>query len=189
MRIYAVTKRWVDFLLSLILLIGLSPILAVIALCILVEDGRPILFRQRRVGSALTSFTILKFRSMPVGVANVSSANAESLPVTRVGRIIRRTSLDELPQLINILRGDMSIIGPRPALPTQIELLQARNTNGSAFLRPGLTGLAQVNGFEGMTESEKAAFDGLYLRRENLREDVNILWKTFCFLLRPAPRV
>src|SRR5205823_7797451 len=120
------------------------------ALLIHLEDRGPVLFRQQRSGRDGRPFRIFKFRSMPVNTGDVPSSQARSLRVTRVGQIIRRLNIDELPQLINILRGDMSVVGPRPALPTQTALLDMRKANAAIKCKPGLTGLAQVNSYDNM---------------------------------------
>jgi len=124
---------------------------------------------------------------MPNGTANQESRVATALRVTRVGRIIRRLNLDELPQLYNILKGDMSLVGPRPALLTQETLLQLRDENGSSLLVPGLTGLAQINGFDGMSDKQKAKYDGLYMQDFGFFQDIKIILATFGYLLRRPP--
>jgi O-antigen biosynthesis protein WbqP len=118
----------------------------------------------------------------------VASAEASEAGVTRVGRTLRRTNLDELPQLINILRGEMSIVGPRAALPSQVGLLRLREEGGAMLLRPGLTGLAQVNAYDGMDEPCKAAFDIDYARRASLRLDLLVIARTFGYLRKPPPK-
>lgn len=180
-------KRGLDVVLSGAALIVLSPILLVTTLAIRLEDGGPALFVQERVGRNGTRFRFLKFRSMPVDTATVPSAGAATLTITRVGRVIRRTNIDELPQLINILRGDMSVVGPRPAIATQEDLLRMRAENGSARCRPGLTGMAQVNSYDGMPDTEKAAYDGEYARNLSIATDISIIVRTFGYLLRPPP--
>lgn len=187
MNAYEVTwKRVVDIVLSACALLLLSPIMAVVALAVILDDGAPALFRQRRVGRNGTEFTIVKFRSMPINTGDIPRANANAR-VTRVGRVIRRLNLDELPQLFCILNGDMSIVGPRPALPVQTELLRLRIENGAARCRPGLTGLAQVNSYDGMPESEKAAWDGTYAENISVLTDLSITVRTFAYLLKPPP--
>ena len=145
------------------------------------------LFRQERVGANETRFTALKFRSMPTGTADLPSDRAEDLRVTAVGRLIRRTNLDELPQLWNILRGDMSFVGPRPALPTQEELVRLRDANGASRCYPGLTGLAQIKSYDGMPVSEKAEWDGTYAQRVTAGRDLGIVIRTFGYLVRQPP--
>jgi len=159
----------------------------VIAAAIRLEDGAPALFRQTRVGRKGRPFTLLKFRSMPTGTGNHPSAQAGGLAVTRVGRIIRRTNLDELPQLFCILVGTMSLIGPRPALASQAELLDLRRANGAMEVKPGLTGLAQVCSYDGMPELEKVAFDGRYARTISFLGDAVIVLRTFVYLCHRPP--
>lgn len=180
-------KRVIDALLGSVALVVLSPIMAVIVVAIRLDDRGPALFRQRRLGKDGSEFVFLKFRSMPVNTAIVESAAADTLQVTRVGQIIRRTSLDELPQLVNIVRGDMSVVGPRPSLPTQTELIDLRRENGSIALRPGLTGLAQINSFDSMSTQDKARWDGIYGRSVSFLTDTAIIARTVKYLAKPPP--
>jgi len=181
-------KRLVDVSLSTTVLLLLSPLLAFTGFCIWLEDRRAFLFRQERVGRNAVLFTMWKFRSMPMGTENVPSARVAAPAVTRVGKVIRRTSFDELPQLANVVRGDMSLVGPRPALPTQVELIELRRRAGAIRLRPGLTGLAQIRSHDGMSEDLKAAHDGEYAEQMSLRNDLSILARTAAYLLKPPPR-
>lgn len=180
-------KRVLDLVIGGASLVVLAPVLVMLGLFVRLEDGGPALFRQERVGRRGARFTVLKFRSMPVTSANLPSAAAGGLRVTRVGRFIRRTNLDELPQLLNILVGDMSLVGPRPALPAQEALLAMRAENGADRVRPGLTGLAQVSSYDQMPEAEKAALDGQYAARVSLLGDLVIILRTFRYLLSPPP--
>ena len=180
-------KRILDVLLAAVALIILSPVIWGIAAAIKVGDHGPALFKQRRVGRNAQEFTFLKFRSMPEDSPVVESSAADTLQVTRVGRIIRRTSLDELPQLINIVRGDMSIVGPRPPLAAQTELIELRRANGSIELRPGLTGLAQINSFDGMSPEDKARWDGRYARTVSFLTDATIMVRTVRYIAKPPP--
>ena len=181
-------KRILDVLISGFGLLLALPVVALTAAAIRLDDGGPIIFTQDRVGKEGTLFRIHKFRSMPVGIANIPSANAETLPITRVGRFLRRTNLDEIPQLVNVLFGSMSLVGPRPALRSQTELLHFRRENGAMDAVPGLTGLAQVNGYDGMPDAQKAEFDGIYSRSICLRSDLIIMMRTVTYLLKPPPR-
>jgi O-antigen biosynthesis protein WbqP len=180
-------KRCCDVLVCVLLLVLLSPLLLLVAIAIRIEDGGPPIFRQQRVGRAGAPFTIYKFRSMPVGTPNMPSVAAGGLRVTRVGRVLRRTNIDELPQLWNVLKGDMSLVGPRPALPSQTVLLTLREAAGVLSLRPGLTGLAQVNAYDGMPETEKVQWEDRYARRVSFGRDLAILLRTFVYLLRRPP--
>lgn len=188
MRIYAhFFKRALDIVLSATALVVLSPVLLLVALLIRLEDGGPAVFHQKRVGRHGQAFTIFKFRSMPVATPSVPSAGARTLTLTRIGRVIRRTNIDELPQLFNVIRGDMSLIGPRPALPTQTYLLELRAANAVLDVRPGLTGLAQVEAYDGMPETEKAEWERRYVSDITLRVDLSIIARTLTYLLRPPP--
>lgn len=180
-------KRFFDLTLSVFCLLILSPLLAGVAVLIRLEDGGPALFKQTRIGRDGREFTFLKYRSMPVNAAQLESAEADSLPITRMGRLIRRTNIDELPQLVNILKGDMSFVGPRPPLAGQEELVRMRAENGSLELRPGLTGLAQLEAYDGMPASEKAVWDGRYSSRVSFSHDMRIIMRTFGYLAKPPP--
>ncbi|MEJ0037592.1 MAG: sugar transferase [Gammaproteobacteria bacterium] len=180
-------KRLADVMLALLVLILLSPLLLLTALAIRIEDGGPTLFRQMRVGRDGKQFRLFKFRSMPVSVPSVPSAQAKSLPITRVGRVVRRTNIDELPQLFNVLRGDMSIVGPRPALPSQAELLTMRAARGVLRLKPGVTGLAQVNAYDGMPESEKVEWDARYASVVSGVRDLTVVLRTIGYIVRRPP--
>lgn len=180
-------KRILDIVISGAALLVASPVMGLCAAAIAAEDGRPVIFRQERVGASLRRFVILKFRSMRKDTGDVPSGELQGDPWTRVGRLIRRLNADELPQLLNILKGDMSVVGPRPAIGVQEELIAARERNGAARLKPGLTGLAQINSYDGMTPEAKADFDGKYGRRVTFGRDVSIILRTFLYLLKPPP--
>ena len=180
-------KRPLDLLAASALLLLLAPLLLVVALLIILEDGHHPLFTQLRTGRRNTTFTLYKFRSMKKGTDSVPSALATSLPITKVGKFIRRSNIDELPQLFNVMKGDMSLVGPRPSLPSQAKLNELRRRNGATECRPGLTGLAQVNSYDGMTEDKKAAFDAEYARSVSLVQDVTILIRTVGYLTRRPP--
>lgn len=180
-------KRAFDIVASLVALLCLSPIMLLIAAAIRRGDRGLALFRQKRVGRGGHPFILLKFRSMPVCTADIPSDKAKTLVATPIGRLIRRTNLDELPQLINILRGEMSVVGPRPALPSQSELIEARFLNGAVACRPGLTGLAQINAYDGMTPTKKACWDGRYAACITFVNDMRIIISTFRYLLKPPP--
>jgi len=180
-------KRFIDVTASLGILLLLSWLLIIVALIIKLQDGGSVFFIQKRVGKDKQNFNILKFRSMPVNTANVSSDQAHLIKITPFGKFIRRTNMDELPQLFNILKGDMSLIGPRPSLPNQTELIELRSKNGSYICRPGLTGLAQVNSYDYMPVSEKAVFDGQYAAHITFTNDVKIVLKTLSYLTKKPP--
>ena len=180
-------KRVLDVALSSVALVILSPVLLLVAVCIWGEDRGPIIFRQRRVGRHGAPFTMFKFRSMRTGTAELPSAAARATVITRTGRFIRRTNLDELPQLVNVLLGHMSIVGPRPPLCAQQELCELRTRNGAIHCRPGLTGLAQVNAYDGMPDSLKADWDGKYAGSVSLSMDAGVVLRTVVYLLKPPP--
>lgn len=180
-------KRWIDILLALGGLIVLSPLFALIALFIKLESKGPVFFRQTRLGKDLVPFEILKFRTMKTDTPKDMPTHLLSDPkqyITRFGAFLRRSSLDELPQCINILRGDMSVIGPRPALWNQADLIAARERVGANAIRPGLTGWAQINGRDELPIERKAAFDGDYVKKISFGFDVRIFFATFIKTLR-----
>ena len=185
--IYPVFKRLVDILLSIILLILLSPLYLLLSAIIFLQDfGNPI-FKQKRVGLNGNIFMFYKFRSMPLNNPNVESHQRHLIKITSFGKLIRRTNLDELPQFWNVLRGDMSFIGPRPPIPSQLNLIDLRKSNGSLMIKPGLTGWAQVNSYDNMPEEHKARFDGEYAKRISLKMDLLILLKTVVYFTKRPP--
>lgn len=180
-------KRVFDIVLAIGLIIGILPIYLIIALIIFLQDlGTPI-FKQMRVGKNGKEFLFYKFRSMPLKTPNVESHEREKLKITPFGKFIRRTNLDELPQFFNVLLGDMSFIGPRPPIPSQENLISLRRKNKSIFLRPGLTGWAQVNSYDHMPEVVKAKFDGEYADKISLKMDLLILYKTVIYFTKKPP--
>ena len=177
-----VVKRILDFILSLILLILLSWLLLILAICIKAESKGPVFFRQKRVGLHKNYFQILKFRSMrtdtPKDCATHLLQNADSY-ITKVGGFLRKSSLDELPQLINILKGDMSFVGPRPALWNQYDLIEERDKYGANDVMPGLTGWAQINGRDELEIPVKAKLDGEYVEKCSFLFDCKCFFGTF----------
>lgn len=174
-------KRVMDVLGALLGLLLTAPLWLLLALLIRLDSPGSALFRQVRVGRNGQEFVLLKFRSMRRETPNLSTAEliASGLePYTRLGKWLRRTSLDELPQLWNVLIGEMSIVGPRPALPSQTELNAKRKACGIEALRPGITGWAQVNGRDALSNDEKVAFDREYLQKHSLWLDAKILRRT-----------
>jgi O-antigen biosynthesis protein WbqP len=180
-------KRFLDILLSLAGILLLGWLLALLCIAIKLDSPGPILFRQKRVGKDKTHFYILKFRTMridtPKDMPTHLLANPEQY-ITKVGRFLRRTSLDELPQLLNILRGDMSIIGPRPALWNQFDLIAERDKYGANNLRPGLTGWAQINGRDELEIDVKARLDGEYVQKISFGFDLKCFFGTITAVLR-----
>ena len=184
--IYPFFKRLMDIVLSLIALIILSPVLLVIAILVRATSEGPALFRQARSGRDLVEFEIYKFRTMytsaPKDMPTHMLEGAQS-HITPVGAFLRRTSLDELPQLVNILKGDMSIVGPRPPLPTQYDLIEARAKVGANALRPGLTGWAQINGRDELPIEVKAGYDGEYVKNFGFMFDMKCIFGTVAAVL------
>lgn len=180
-------KRLLDIVVAGTALVLLSPLLALLALGARWSSPGPAIFRQNRVGRDGEIFTFYKFRSMPIDTGDISSDQVGAVALRPFGKFLRRSNLDELPQLYNILRGDMSLIGPRPPIPSQAELIALRRRNGALAVRPGLTGLAQVNSFDGMSIDAKAGFDGEYARDVTLWRDMAIVVRTFGYLTRPPP--
>ena len=187
MRIYAIFKRLGDIALAISLLLFLFPIFLLLTLTIRLQDGGPAIFKQMRVGIDGQEFMFYKFRSMPVRAPNVESRETQKLQITPFGKFIRRTNLDELPQIYNVLRGDMSFIGPRPPICSQKELVEMRRANGALAIQPGLTGWAQVNAYDGMSSEQKAAFDGEYANRFSISIDLLILAKTVGYFFKKPP--
>lgn len=180
-------KRGIDCILSLIGLIILSPILLIIAVIIKITSPGPILFRQERVGKNNEHFRIMKFRTMRIDTPKDCPTHLLENPdqyITKIGHILRKTSLDELPQLWNIFIGDMAVIGPRPSLPNQYDLNELRDQNGASAVRPGLTGLAQISGRDELEISVKAALDGEYVKNITFFMDLKLFLGTFISVLR-----
>lgn len=178
---YPKLKRVLDFILSLLALFGLSWLFLLISLAVKLDSHGPVLFRQKRIGKNHTEFWMYKFRTMQTDTPKEVPTHLLQDPekhITRVGRFLRKTSLDELPQLLNILAGHMSIVGPRPALRNQTDLLQLRDENEAGTLRPGLTGWAQVNGRDELATEVKAAYDGEYVRKMSLIFDLKCILLT-----------
>ncbi len=180
-------KRLLDLLLSAAAAIVLALPMAVLAVWIKIDSPGPVFFRQRRVGAHKTHFNILKFRTMrgdtPHDVPTHLLKNADSY-ITKSGAFLRRTSLDELPQIYNILAGEMSIIGPRPALYNQYDLIEARDAVHANDIRPGLTGLAQVNGRDELPIDVKAKYDGEYAADITFRKDLAIFFRSITYVFQ-----
>lgn len=173
-------KRLFDIFFSLLALIVLAIPMAVIAIIIMATDGRPVVFRQERVGLGNKTFKIRKFRSMKVGTKNVATKNLANSDdcITPIGKVLRKTSLDELPQLINILEGTMSFVGPRPLIPQEEHIRKMREEKNVYSVRPGVTGLAQVNGRDMISDQKKVEWDAEYVQNHNMLMDIKILFKT-----------
>ena len=173
-------KRVFDFIISLIGVIVLSPIILIVALSVKFTSPGPMLFKQRRIGKNNVEFEIYKFRTMRIDTPNVPTHLLENPEqwITPVGKFLRKTSLDELPQLFNILKGEMSIVGPRPALYNQIDLKEMRTEAGVHKLVPGLTGWAQINGRDEIPLSLKVKLDKEYLMKKSFFFDIKIIFMT-----------
>jgi len=182
-----IIKRLIDIIFSIFVFFILSPLIIIVSLLIKTYDGGKIIFRQKRVGKNEKVYDFLKFRSMPENTKNVPSTAVKELKVTPIGKFIRRTNLDEIPQFINVLKGEMSVIGPRPSLTSQIDVIELRRSKGVYKLLPGLTGLAQVNSFDGMTAEQKVSFDERYLKEISFLTDIKIVLKTFKYFLKKPP--
>ena len=180
--LYLKVKRLLDVLLSLIGLVLLSPIFLAVIIAIKLDSKGPILFKQKRVGIHKTHFQILKFRTMRIDTPKDTPTHLLENPetyITKVGKFLRKSSLDELPQIINILKGDMSVIGPRPALWNQFDLIEERDRYGANDVPPGLTGWAQAHGLRGDTSIEdRARFDNYYIENWSLWADLKIMLRT-----------
>ena len=180
-------KRVIDFILSLLGLIILSPVLVIIAIAIKLDSKGPVFFKQKRVGIHKSFFNIYKFRTMYTDTPKDMPTHLLNNPdafITEVGGFLRKTSLDELPQLINILKGEMAVIGPRPALYNQDDLIAERDKYGANDVRPGLTGLAQINGRDELEIDVKARLDGEYVKNLSFLLDLKCFFGTFSSVLK-----
>lgn len=184
---YLIVKRIIDIVLSVIGLIVLSPFIIILIILMKFDSKGPILFKQKRVGINKTHFEILKFRTMKIDTPKDTPTHLLESPdqwITRTGKILRKTSLDELPQIINILKGEMSIIGPRPALWNQYDLIEERDKYGANDVKPGLTGLAQIKGRDELPIPEKAKLDGEYVEKLSFKEDIKCFFGTIISILK-----
>lgn len=181
MRPYAIVKSIIDFLLALIGLLLLWPFFLIITLLVKLSSKGPVLFRQKRIGKNKKEFYILKFRTMRTDTPAEMPTHLLQDPdlfITKIGKFLRKTSLDELPQIINILKGEMSIIGPRPALWNQYDLIVERDKYGANDVKPGLTGWAQINGRDELPIEKKAKLDGDYTANITLSFDAMVFFRT-----------
>lgn len=180
-------KRVIDFILALIGLVVLSPVFVILCLWIKLDSKGPILFKQKRVGKNKTYFNILKFRTMyidtPKDMPTHMLANPDQY-ITKAGKFLRKTSLDELPQIINILKGEMAIIGPRPALWNQNDLIAERDKYHANDIKPGLTGWAQINGRDELEIDVKARLDGYYVEHMSFLFDMKCFFGTITSVLK-----
>jgi O-antigen biosynthesis protein WbqP len=180
-------KKIIDFILSVIGLIVLSPVFLLLIICIKFDSKGPIFFKQRRIGKNKSEFHILKFRTMKIDTPKDTPTHLLKDPdsyITRFGKILRKTSLDELPQIINIFKGEMSIIGPRPCLWNQYDLIGEREKYGANDIYPGLTGWAQINGRDELPIDIKAKLDGEYVEKLSFMFDVRCFFGTIISILK-----
>lgn len=183
---YRIIKQIIDQVLAVVALLILWPLLLVIAIIIKLDSKGPVIFKQKRVGNHKKHFNIYKFRTMRTDTPKDMPTHLLSDPdafLTRSGRILRKTSLDELPQLFNIAKGDMAIVGPRPALWNQYDLIEERDKYGANDIQPGLTGWAQINGRDELEIPVKAKLDGEYVQRMSFVFDIKCIIGTFSSVL------
>lgn len=180
-------KRLIDLILSLIGLIILSPVLIIISILIKIDSKGPVFFKQKRVGIHKKLFNIYKFRTMYIDTPKDMPTHLLNNPeayITKVGKFLRKTSLDELPQLINIIKGEMTVIGPRPALYNQEDLIELRDKYKANDIRPGLTGWAQIHGRDELEIEEKAKLDGYYTEHISFLLDIKCFFLTIASVLK-----
>ncbi len=178
-------RRAVDIAVSSLALAVSAPVLALAALAIRLESRGPVIYSQRRAGLDGRAFDVIKLRTMVDGAEHIGAGlaiDANDPRITRVGAFLRRTSLDELPNLVNVLRGEMSMIGPRPTLPAQVEQYTPRQ-RGRLQIKPGITGWAQVNGRASLPWDERIELDLYYIEHRSLSLDLKILWRTVAMVL------
>ena len=186
-RFYLTVKRLLDFVLSLIGIVVLMPVFIIIGILIKVDSRGPVIFKQKRYGKNKPPFYIYKFRTMasdaPQNVAT-KDLNDSKKYITKIGAFLRRTSLDELPQLFNILLGQMTIVGPRPVVLKEENLIIARDLYGANDIKPGITGWAQINGRDLLSIEEKAKLDGYYVENMGFKMDMKCFFKTVKYVLK-----
>ena len=184
--LYSITKRLIDIVGSLCGIILLSPLFLIVAILIKLDSKGPVIFKQTRIGKDSKPFNIYKFRSMKVETPNLSTEEFKNASdfTTRVGKFIRKTSIDELPQLVNILKGDMSIVGPRPVIDKEVRLLELRKECKVDSILPGITGLAQINGRDHVDDYQKVKYDFEYLVKRNLVLDITIIINTILKVIK-----
>ncbi|MEO9461768.1 MAG: sugar transferase [Marinomonas sp.] len=172
-------KRIFDIVLALILLLPCLVVCLICMVLIVIETGNNPVFKQKRLGKNQQQFTLFKLRTMVVGTRDAASQEISSNAITRIGGILRRLKFDELPQLLNVLMGSMSFVGPRPCLASQSDLIEAREKRGVFRVRPGITGLSQVNNIDMSTPEKLAKSDAEYVRKQCLSFDLLLLIQTF----------
>ena len=180
-------KRLFDIFFSFFFLVLLSPVIFIFSFLVFLSDFKNPIFKQKRFGYKGNYFVFYKLRSMPIGTKSVPSNKTKELKITFIGKIIRRTSIDELPQLFNILIGDMSVVGPRPCIIDQEKLISLRHEKNIISIRPGLTGWSQVNAYDSMSDEKKVELDLYYMNNMNALLDIKIIIMTFFFLFKKQP--
>ena len=188
-KIYLKIKRIFDIILSLFAIILLSPLIVIVSILIKLTSKGPAIFSQKRIGKDEKLFNIYKFRSMyKEAPKNIATGNLEDphTHITKIGKILRVTSIDEIPQLFNVLKGDMSLIGPRPIIPEEVEVYNLRKENNVYAICPGITGLAQVNGRDFLNPEKKVRFDTEYLKNLSLKMDIYIILKSIVVVFTHA---
>ena len=184
---YSILKRLGDISISLIAITLFCPVFILIVIAIKLDSEGPVIFKQKRFGIHKKTFYVFKFRTMkvesPKYVATRDLQNPEQW-ITRVGAFLRKTSLDELPQLCNILVGDMSIVGPRPVVVSERDVIEAREKYGANDVLPGLTGWAQINGRDNLSTDMKAKLDGYYVKNRSLIMDIKCIVRTIPYVLK-----
>ena len=184
---YLKAKRVIDLVLSVLAAVILSPVFLILFVAIKLDTPGPIFFKQKRVGINKTHFNILKFRTMRIDTPKDTPTHLLGNPdqyITKVGKFLRKTSLDELPQIFNIIKGEMAIIGPRPALWNQYDLIAERDKYNANDVRPGLTGWAQINGRDELPITVKSELDGEYIQKMNFAFDVKCFVGTITSVLK-----
>jgi len=184
---YLKAKRLIDLVLSVLAAVILSPVFLILFIAIKMDTPGPIFFKQKRVGINRTHFNILKFRTMRIDTPKDTPTHLLENPdqyITKVGKFLRKTSLDELPQIFNIIKGEMAIIGPRPALWNQYDLIAERDKYNANDVRPGLTGWAQINGRDELPITVKSELDGEYIQKMNFAFDVKCFVGTITSVLK-----
>ena len=184
---YSIIKRVLDVFFALLFITILLPIYIIVPIIIFLQDRHNPVFKQKRIGKMGVEFMFYKFRSMPINTPDLESTKKEKLKVTPFGKIIRRTNIDELPQVFNVLKGDMSWIGPRPPIVSQKKLINLRRENNALSMKPGLTGWAQINSYDNMSEEAKAKYDGVYAEKISLYMDFIIMMRTFKYVTKKPP--
>ena len=184
--IYKFIKRVLDIVCSILGIIVLSPILVIVSILIKLESKGPIIFKQLRAGKGSKPFYIYKFRSMKIETPHIATNDFTDshVYITRIGKIIRKTSIDEIPQLFNILKGDMSIVGPRPVILEEVDLIELRKSYNIDKILPGITGWAQINGRDNIGNEEKVKYDYEYLMNKSFTMDLYIIVMTALKVLK-----